>query len=506
MKKISMRVRNFDQERFLTYNIDNDATLDEDMLDFLEEDEPKGIVPIIFEEGEECDTFSYDITEKIHLSELSEQEVNAEMVLKILHSLLLALIDMSEFRIPLAYLVLNRNYIYVDSDYQIEFICIPLEEMKEDVDVNAFLKGFLSNIRYDLTENCNYVAQLLTYLNNSAMFNTRNMVSLVEDLMEDMGVEILQEDFAEIYADYQEVLDEAEEMEMNEEPAFEEETEEAVEEDFEEEMEEEEAEENAEEAEGFDFGDVEELIEEEEEVEEEPMAEAIGDIDDILSAEEAVTEEAALEEVEIPSEEKAAKKTGFKTKEASVTGVVIEDDLDEFLAEKEREDHIAQFEENGLKIKKNIKVNRASVVKSSYDEEETKEEVTENVEEDDEAVSTSILSQNMATTGILNNPTLPKANPYLIRTNTEERVMITKQTFKIGKASVGVDYTIRGNGAISRSHAIIMNKDDVFYIKDNKSTNHTYVNNKMVQEGQMELLTHDCKIVLGDEEFTFKLR
>ena len=160
-------------------------------------------------------------------------------------------------------------------------------------------------------------------------------------------------------------------------------------------------------------------------------------------------------------------------------------------------------------------MNRASIVKNTQEELKAEEEVeeTENepeveeVEEvEEEVVSTSILSQTLGATGLLKNVPNVKINPYLIRTNTKERIVITKQNFKIGKASMGVDYSVKGNGAVSRSHAIITNKNGVYYIKDNKSTNHTYVNNKMLEDGESELLTHDCKIVLGDEEFTFKLR
>jgi hypothetical protein len=101
---------------------------------------------------------------------------------------------------------------------------------------------------------------------------------------------------------------------------------------------------------------------------------------------------------------------------------------------------------------------------------------------------------------------VPKVNPYLIRVNTEERIMITKQTFKLGKASMGVDYSIAGNGAISRVHAIITGKDGEYFIKDNKSTNHTFVNGKSIEEGESIKLTDNCKIVLGDEEFVFKVQ
>ena len=226
------------------------------------------------------------------------------------------------------------------------------------------------------------------------------------------------------------------------------------------------------------------------------------------------------------STEKEIKKPTFKTKDTSSVGVVIQDDLDEFLAEKEMEEQATHHEDSGLKIRKNIKVSRASILKNTQEElkaaeekeaeqkaleevTEAEDEVTEVAEtEEEEVVSNSILSQTISgATGLLRgNVNVPKVNPYLIRVNTDERIMITKQNFKVGKASMGVDYTVKGNGAVSRVHAVITNKDGIYYIRDNKSTNHTYVNGKMLEEGENELLTQDCKIVLGDEEFIFKLR
>ena len=637
MKKISFRVRSFDKEQFLTFNIDNEAELDEELLDYLEEEEPAGIVPVIFEEGEEFDTFSYNVTDKIRLSELSEQEINAEMVLLVLRGLVMALIDMAEYRVPVSYLVLNRHYIYIDSDYKVEFVCIPLEEMREDVDISHFLRNFLASLRFESSDNDNYVARLFTYINNHEVFNLRNMLSLVETLMEDLGIEI-PDDANEIYAEYHEVeevtsdttvltseeetdisrvmddlaaaeeLDDAEDIEtamsdlaaqseedtgklaaeeevdepekVEEEEA--EELEEAEEEEGEEpeEIEEEEAEE-PEEVEEKEASEPEEVEEEEaekpEEVEEketdESESEEAEEAEKPEEVEEKETDEPkeAEEKTKKPEEvegeepeqkpakksvleldeesqemvnklkeklagskkekqpkhtEKEIKKPTFKTKDTSSVGVVIQDDLDEFLAEKEMEEQVTHHEDSGLKIRKNIKVSRASILKNTQEElkaaeekeaeqkaleevAEAEDEVTEVAEtEDEEVVSNSILSQTISgATGLLRgNVNVPKVNPYLIRVNTNERIMITKQNFKVGKASMGVDYTVKGNGAVSRVHAVIMNKDGIYYIRDNKSTNHTYVNGKMLEEGENELLTQDCKIVLGDEEFIFKLR
>lgn len=619
MRKVSFRVRNFDKEQYLTFNIDNNASLDEELFDFLEDEEPKGIVPIIFEEGEEFDTFSYNITDKIHLIDISNQEITAEMVLRVLHSLVLAFIDMAEYRVPLSYLVLNRNYIYVDSDYHIEFICIPLEDMKEEADVNMFLRNLIASLRFDSTENGDYVARLLSYVNNYAIFNLRNMVTLIEELMDEMNVEIPEGESADIYVDYHDVeeeeeitdseeledeaffegdseepsgleeyiddgvaldteevtyeeeelklkldLEEAEEvfsdtteedkiqfeealnaeLSESEEPTYEEEElklnldleeaeevfsgttekdkiqfEEALDEEY---SELEELSESEESGVNASVSNTEEFISEEnvlkfgldqEEASEVSSDEIQGDKDLYEEEEEIIeeeTDEIDLIEIpkdkteddmetdefvldDIPSADSKQKRSIFKTKEAPSTGIVIEDDFDDFIAEKEWEEKKAKDGDSGLKIKKNIKFNRATILKNT--QEETKPEEAEESESAEKKEDTTVLSQK----------TPPKVNPYLIRVNTEERVVITKQNFKLGKASMGVDYSIKGNSAVSRVHAIIINKDDEYYIQDHKSLNHTYVNGKAVPEGENELLTHDCEIMLGNEEFIFKL-
>lgn len=472
MRKVSFRVRNFEKEQFLTYNISNEANLDEDILDFLEDEEPVGVVPVIFEEQEEFDTFSYNITGKIHLSELSNQEINSELVLLVLRGVILSLIDMQEYRIPFSYLVLNREYVYVDSEYKIEFICIPLEEMKGEADIIGFLRNLLANLRYDPNENGDYVARLLSYVNNTACFNLRNMEALVEELMEKMDVTSEDDASAEIYAEYQEVDESAQPK----------------------------AEEITKEAEPVEAETEKEVAEEGKPVEESAPAEDIKPKEKLtLSGEQSKLVKPAEEPVGETVVANNETKSVLKTKKID-DSIVMEDELDDYLAEKELAEKFAEnLEDSNIKIK-NVKVSRASVVKNA------KDDYNFDNDNDDEAISNSILGQTLAMTGILGSSSAPRINPYLIRVNTEEKIIVSKQGFKIGKANMGVDYSVKGNGAVSRIHATIINKDGVYYIKDNKSTNHTYVNGRIVQDGEAELLTHDCKIILGDEEFIFKLR
>ena len=66
--------------------------------------------------------------------------------------------------------------------------------------------------------------------------------------------------------------------------------------------------------------------------------------------------------------------------------------------------------------------------------------------------------------------------PHFVRKSTGEIINITKPEFIIGKSKTKADYAIENNSAISREHCIVIQRDGVNYIKDNNSTNHTYVN------------------------------
>ncbi len=93
---------------------------------------------------------------------------------------------------------------------------------------------------------------------------------------------------------------------------------------------------------------------------------------------------------------------------------------------------------------------------------------------------------------------------YIIRKNTGEKVYITKQVFCIGKAEQGVDYRISNNKSISRRHAYITNINGTYYIRDNNSTNHTYLNNELVYSNVEVVIPDGSRIVISNEEFIFK--
>ena len=86
-----------------------------------------------------------------------------------------------------------------------------------------------------------------------------------------------------------------------------------------------------------------------------------------------------------------------------------------------------------------------------------------------------------------------------------EKININKPVFRIGKEKSYVDYFIADNTAISRSHANIIEKDGAYFVVDTNSTNHTYVNEAMIQSNVEVKLEHGSMVRLANENFEFRL-
>lgn len=502
MRTFYFKAKSINQEKYLTYTMGEDCELDEDVLDYCQDNKPVELIDIIYEEDDDYDYLTYDISERISMEDFITREVQAKEVLLMLRNLANSLISLKEQTIHLNYLLLNRKFIYVDEEYGVKFLCVPVEtEGSVIVEFKSFIRSLLANMRYDVDDDLNYVGKLITYINGDN-FNLRGLIGLTEALMEESGIDFaaasgIETEGGEVIAAEPEIKEEAESVA-----------------DFMNTKDEEPLPEIGDDEDADAEGTVEETVEE--------TVEATAKTDAISKAKETDIDviKSRLRNIVSDTPDTKAKGAGAKEQTEDTKGETEKiktiksiDDLDDIL-------------NRPPVVKKNVvKVNRAALIQSAAEHEEVPtinevasnepnekttsivEEISEdmNVEQENKPKSNSIFSKTVepAKSSLLN---VPKASPYLIRINTEERIMLNKDLFKLGKATRGVDYTVGGNGAISRQHAIIIQKDGVCYIRDNKSTNHTYVNDKVIEDGVDEILTHDSIIRLGDEEFRFKIR
>ncbi len=592
MRTFNFRARNIGEEKYLSYTMGEDCELDEDVLDYCQDNAPEELIEIIYEEDDDYDYLTYPITGKTSLEEYIAQEHDCESVLLILRNVAQEMISLKEQAIPLSYVLLNRGFIYVDAEKKtVQFLCLPIESKGAlSVEFKSFVRQLLANMKYDVEEDLNYVGKLLTYINGDN-FNLRGLIGLAEALMEEEGISF--EEAGAIDADGVEVVSAEEEAPaqdindiMNNLEAEDDTPLPEIGDD--EEDEEEEAEEPVKEEDELESilpagmqtkeetpVPVEETPEPEPEMEkqEDPKPEPVAEKPEVSPAAEQILSQVKPEEPTNDGGEKLQLKTNKKESDINL----IKDRIKELVGEVPSAKPTAQptkniqtledldhFLDKPPVVKKNVvKVNRAAIIqqteaemeaaeaeaaeaaettgnaepKTTVQNEEPTTGQTENIkvpviediyddmniekkkddekDKDKKPKSTSILNKSVTelvkdAVGAVSAATVatntPKALPYLIRVSTEERIMLNKAIFKIGKATRGVDYTVGGNGAISRQHAFIIQKDGVCYIKDNKSTNHTYVNGKRVEDGVEEILTHDSLVRLADEEFTFKIR
>lgn len=120
--------------------------------------------------------------------------------------------------------------------------------------------------------------------------------------------------------------------------------------------------------------------------------------------------------------------------------------------------------------------------------------------------TTVLSSAGIGETTVLGATSIVMENtPHLIRTKNNERIMVDKPVFRIGKEKSFVDYFIGDNTAISRSHANIITREGEYFVQDTNSTNHTYVDGQMIQSNVEVKITHGTKIKLANEDFEFKI-
>ena len=563
MRKVNFKVRNIGSEKYLSYVLDDDCDFDEELLDYLEDNKIGELIDIIYEEDDENDYFTYNITDRVTVDTLFKDKVNAEKLLGVIRGIATSIVNLRDLGIPISYIILHRGFTYVNPvTYDVKLICLPIESgASMNSEFRHFAKNLIVNAQYDTTEDCNYIAKVLNLL-NVEKFTIRAFAGELTELMESAGMDV-EEAFVdldggiEVSQSANAVVDEGngiDDLPEFKDVAFDEEDDDGLD------MYEEEPTEANTIFKDLDL-DAEEPYDGETETltSGESVAAGVGSVnmdafDD--SALEELKIDDTLEEYpddEVASEEEAAAEPELDLEDIipEIKPVKIQPKVEEIAHTAEGVTEVAPVAETEDKpvlidtteiddlidhppVMKSIKINRAKIIQRAVNEiEDDKiENPTENIiasgldadaepetnmdpatipeaGNDDETGSTVELTAGMNVVPDTEEDNkasnAPKAMPYIVRVNTGERVMINKAVFKIGKANRGVDFTISGNGAVSRVHAIIYQREDGCYLKDNKTTNSTYVNGQKLAENQEVLLKNDSEIVLGDEDFIFKL-
>lgn len=97
-------------------------------------------------------------------------------------------------------------------------------------------------------------------------------------------------------------------------------------------------------------------------------------------------------------------------------------------------------------------------------------------------------------------------NAFLIDRLHGNQLIITKPSIIVGTDIRKADFIIEDSKVVSRQHAVLYKKDGCYFVTDNHSTNHTYVNEIILKPGEVrELHTGDI-IRVADVSLEFLIR
>ena len=92
---------------------------------------------------------------------------------------------------------------------------------------------------------------------------------------------------------------------------------------------------------------------------------------------------------------------------------------------------------------------------------------------------------------------------YLMRRQDGVRFDIATNYYRIGREKGTTDLTIEGNKSVGRSHAQIIADNGNFYIRDDNSLNHTFLNGQQIESGVMIPLPNGSQLRFANVEFQF---
>ena len=519
---------------YLVYQIAGSDKIDTMSLGMITNNKIAGIVPTVFTQLDADKFIKYNVTSRITAKEFLTGIVNKKRLLGVFSGITRAILSAEEYMIDVSNLLIDLDYIYTDvSSCETTLICLPvISKNNENVDFGMMFKKILFSTQFDQTENCDYVAKLINYLNSTPVFSITDFDRLLTETMND---EILQSQ-TESYVPAQAAAQMNEAVQPQE------------------------------------FSTQETRMSQQSAMQPHPMqpqalpqqpmqhnvlpqpvkpqmsaqagTEGSGQISVPPVQGDPNEKEMSLfgllthyskENKEIYNRQKAQKKAAkenpvdsninMPNQEFAIPGQapqsmsksVPSQQNQQFMSKSVPSQQNQQFMPKPAPSQQMPKASQMSVQSNPT---QPKPVFPKSAPVSNPSVPQNILQQ-MPVTGNFGETTVLGAavaagettvlgatqaqivSPYLLRLKNNERIQLSKPVFRIGKERSYVDYFISDNTAVSRSHANILIKGTEFYIVDTNSTNHTYVNGNMLQSNVETKLEHGSKVRLANEEFEF---
>lgn len=463
---------------YLVYDITNEKSVDTMTLGMLTNNNIDGLANTLFTQVDNKKFVKYNVSSKVSVSQFFNGPVNQKRLISVFSGIVKALISAEEYMIDPASVLLDTDYIFADvSTCETVLICLPVIMRDKAENPGDIFKRIVFSTQFDQTENCDYVAKLINYLNSGSVFSLVDFKRVLDEIQNTNNSPVAKQ--PEASSANKETIQPEEKMSTSintphiiETPA----------------------------------------MQVAQAAQQCPVVKVTPQIKSLNRARSSIKEENSnaknqislmtllthfskdnLELYRSQKKEKQAKPTVSKASNVSFA--------------------VPGMSSSQQKVKEKIDIDNApaKTVTKSDDLPKLQTSFVPSVAATTFSANfgdTTVLNPSVAigeTTVLGTNEIVELNQPTLVRIKNNERIKVNKDIFTIGKEQSYVDYLINDNPAISRSHANILSEVNEYYIIDTNSTNHTYVDGQMIQSNAKIKLHDGSKIKLANEEFEFQM-
>lgn len=486
---------------YLVYSVTQDDEIDTMSLGMLTNNKIAGLAPVLFTQMDTEKYIKYNVSAKISAKQFFTGAVNSKRLIGVFTGIVSAMLSAEDYMIDSNSIILDLDYIFADvSTCETVLICLPVSMEITKQDLGLFFKNIMFSTQFDQTENCDYVAKIINYLNSTPVFSLVDFKKILDGLNGGQPTQSQPEvkkvsppTVAPIQTKQPTVQQPSVPQTQSVQPPKP------------------------------------PVSAEKQPLAPPPVKQQIPVVPNAQPQSADVSDEKQMswfylmqhynaENAAIYKAQKASKKTGavpspsvpkpskgqaIPTPKSSNVGFAIPGQqipMPTNTVNAQPQQPVKQPVMAAAQVKQQ---NPTPIPQTAYTPSVAPQGQSMNFGE------TTVLGGGgkIGETTVLNAgaqaDVAPK--PYLIRAKNNEKILLNKPVFRIGKEKSYVDYFISDNTAISRSHANIIERDGKFYVVDTNSTNHTFINGQMIQSNTEVEIVQGIIIRLANEDFEFKL-
>lgn len=548
---MSFTYENQGNNTYLVYKIGASDNVDTMSLGMITNNKIDGIVPTLFTQSDTDRFIKYNISAKVSAKEFLSGVVNKKRLLGVFISVLKAIKSTEEYMIDARSLLIDLEHIYVDvSKCDAMLVCLPLVRQNESVNIPMFFKQIMFSTQFDQNENCDYVAQIINYLNSTPVFS----VDAFEKLLMDIDADNLNIAASKAVVGQQKPVQPQSQSQSQQpkpmQPAMNQLKNAQVQTNMQSQRETQSANnvvqpnqvnfavpnmnpqnqnrinnnvqmgtnisgtyvETTSEKQMSMFGLLTHYSKENKQIYERQKAQR-------KAQKEAEKNGAAMPGQNVKASNASFAIPGQPPQQRPQPQTVMPQQPQQQFAQPQRQftqsnqpqsqfaqpQPMPQAQQKPVQQVQPQPVQNQNTNTGMTGNPSVPPQILENMTKAGNFGETTVLGvgSEAGETTVLGTSQAQIIKPYLLRIKNNERIELNKPVFRIGKERSYVDYFVSDNTAVSRSHANVINKDNEFYIVDTNSTNHTYVNGSMIQSNVETKIEHGTKIRLANEDFEF---